>query len=69
MRETYGESSKLSSTQNGGCTAVNALLLALHVWEVWNFDLWEQERMAKEVPAQDWVVKGEMDCFRDSVAR
>ena len=27
------------------------------------------ERVAKGVPAQDWVVEAEMDCFGDSVAR
>ena len=52
-----------------GLCAVDALLLALHVWEVWNFELWEAERVAEEVPVQDWVVEREMDCFRDSVAK
>ena len=52
----------------GLCT-VNTLLLTLHVWEVLNFDWWEVERIVEGVPAQDWVVKGEMDCFRDSVAK
>ena len=48
---------------------VDTLLLALRVWEVRNFELWEQSRRAKEVPAQDQVVEGEMDCFRDLLAR
>ena len=52
-----------------GLHVVNALLLVLHVWEVLNFKWWEQERVAKEVLAQDWVVKWEMDCFGDSVAK
>ena len=42
-----------------GLQVVDALLLMLHVWEVQNFELWEQERAAKEVPVQDWVVEGE----------
>ena len=37
---------------------VDALLLTLSIQEVWNFELWEQARVAKEVPAQDWVVSG-----------
>ena len=52
-----------------GLCVVDALLLAVHVWEVLNFKWWEQERVAKEVLAQDWVVKWEMDCFGDSVAK
>ena len=48
---------------------VDALLLMLHVQEVQNFELWEQERAAKEVPVQDHVVKGEQDCFRILVAK
>ena len=48
---------------------VDVLLLALHVQEVWNFELWEQERVAKGVPVQDWVVEEEKDCFRSSVAK
>ena len=51
-----------------GLRAVDALLLALHVWEVQNFELWEQERVAEEVPAQDWVGE-ERDCFRGSMAK
>ena len=42
-----------------GLYVVDALLLTLCVWEVQNFELWEQERAAKEVPVQDWVVEGE----------
>ena len=48
---------------------VDALLLVLCVWEVWNFELWEQERVATEVPAQDWVVEGDLDCFGGLVAK
>ena len=46
-----------------GLCAVDTLLLVLHVQEVWNFELWEQLRVA-EVPVQDPVVKEEWDCFR-----
>ena len=52
-----------------GLHAVDALLLMLCVWEVWNFELWEQARAAEEVPVQDWVVERELDCFRDSIAK
>ena len=52
-----------------GLHAVDALLLILCVWEVWNFELWEQARAAEEVPAQDWVVERELDCFRDLIAK
>ena len=52
-----------------GLHAVDALLLMLCVWEVWNSELWEQARAAEEVPAQDWVVERELDCFRDSIAK
>ena len=52
-----------------GLRAVNALLLTLHVREVWNFEQWEVERVAEEAPAQDCVIKEEKDCFRDSVAQ
>ena len=48
---------------------VDALLLTLCVWEVWNFELWERSRVAKEVPAQDQVVEGELDCFGESIAK
>ena len=50
-------------------TAVNALLLTFHVQEVLNFEWWEAERAAEEVPAQDLVVVSEMDCFGDLVAQ
>ena len=56
-------------TISQGLCVVDALLLALHVWEVRNFELWEQERAAKRVPAQDWVVEKEQDCFGLSVAK
>ena len=36
-----------------GLCVVDALLLMLRVQEVWNFELWEQERAAKRVSAQD----------------
>ena len=52
-----------------GLHTVDALLLVLHVWEVWNFELWEQTRAAEEVPAQDQVVEGELDCFGSSIAK
>ena len=52
-----------------GLHIVDTLLLALYVQEVLNFDWWEQERTAEGAPAQDQVVEGEMDCFRDSVAK
>ena len=52
-----------------GLHTVDALLLALCVREVWNFELWEQTRAAEEVPAQDWVVDGDLDCFGDSLAK
>ena len=48
---------------------VDALLLMLRVWEVWNFELWEEERAVEEVSVQDQVVERELDCFRDSVAK
>ena len=50
-----------------GLHAVDALLLTLHVWEVWNFELWEQARAAERVPAQDRVE--EQDCFGMLVAK
>ena len=49
--------------------AVDTLLLALHVWEVQNFELWEQMRVAERVPVQDQVREEEPDCFRMSVAK
>ena len=48
---------------------VDTLLLTLCVQEVWNFELWEQARVAKEVPAQDWVADEEVDCFRGLLAK
>ena len=48
---------------------VDTLLLVLHVQEVQNFELWEQARVAEEVPVQDWVVKEEWDCFRELIAK
>ena len=47
----------------------DTLLLALHVQEVQNFELWEQVRVAERVLAQDQVREGEQDCFRMSVAK
>ena len=52
-----------------GLRAVDALLLALRVQEVRNFELWEQARAAERVPAQDQVREEEQDCFRISVAK
>ena len=52
-----------------GLCAVDTLLLALCVQEVRNFELWEQERAAEEVPAQDLVAEEEWDCFRESIAK
>ena len=48
---------------------MDALLLAFWVWEVLNFEWWDEERAAKGVPAQDPVVESEMACFRDQVAK
>ena len=52
-----------------GLRVVDALLLVLHIWKVWKFELWEQARMAERVPAQDWVRAEEQDCFGMSVAK
>ena len=52
-----------------GLHVVDTLLLVLCVWEVWNFELWEQERAAEEVPAQDQGVEEEQDCFGMLVAK
>ena len=52
-----------------GLCVVDALLLALHIWEVRNFELWEQARVAERVPAQDQVGKEEQDCLGMSVAK
>ena len=48
---------------------MDALLLTLRVQEVQNFELWEQERAAEGVPAQDRVMEEEQDCFGISVAK
>ena len=48
---------------------VDALLLALRVQEVWNFELWEQMRAAERVPVQDQVRAEDQDCFGMSIAR
>ena len=52
-----------------GLRAVDTLPFVLCVWEVWNFELWEQERAAKEVPAQDCVGEEEWDCFGGLIAK
>ena len=52
-----------------GLHAVDALLLSLCVQEVWNFELWEQARAAKEVPVQGWVVGGGWGCFRGLIVQ
>ena len=52
-----------------GLRAADALLLALRVWEVQNFELWEQTRAAERVLAQDRVREEEQDCFGMSVAK
>ena len=53
-----------------GLRVVDALLLVLHVWEVWNFELWEQARMAERVPVQDpGEEEPQQDCFGMSVAQ
>ena len=52
-----------------GLCVVDALLLVLCVWEVQNFKLWEQERAAKEVPVQGWVVGGGWGCFRGLIVQ
>ena len=52
-----------------GLYTVDALLLALCVWEVLNFDWCEAERVAEGVLVQDQVVESEIDCFGDCVAK
>ena len=52
-----------------GLRAADALLLVLCVQEVWNFELWEQARVAKRVLVQDRVREEEWDCFRMLVAK
>ena len=50
--------------------AVDALLLVLRVWEVWNFEWWERLVAAEEVPAQDpGEEEPQQDCFGMSVAQ
>ena len=50
--------------------AVDALLLMLRVWEVWNFEWWERSVAAEEVPVQDpGEEEPQQDCFRMSVAQ
>ena len=50
--------------------AVDALLLMLCVWEVWNFEWWECSVAAEEVPVQDLgEEEPQQDCFRMSVAQ
>ena len=50
--------------------AMDALLLMLHVREVWNFEWWERSVAAEEVPVQD-PGEGEpqQDCFGMSIAQ
>ena len=49
---------------------MDALLLVLCVWEVWNFEWWEHSVAAEEVPAQDPGEEGpQQDCFGMSVAQ
>ena len=49
---------------------VDALLLVLCVWEVWNFEWWECSVAAEEVPAQDpGEEEPQQDCFGMSVAQ
>ena len=52
-----------------GLRVVDALLLALCVQEVRNFELWEQVRAAERVPVQDRVREEEQDCFGMLVAQ
>ena len=53
-----------------GLHVVDALLLVLHVREVWNFEWWERSVAAEEVPAQDLgEEEPQQDCFRMSVAQ
>ena len=53
-----------------GLRVVDALLLVLHVWEVWNFEWWERSVVVEEVPVQDQVEEEpQQDCFGMSVAQ
>ena len=50
--------------------AMDALLLVLRVWEVWNFEWWERLVAAEEVPTQDLgEEEPQQDCFGMSVAQ
>ena len=50
--------------------AMDALLLVLCVWEVWNFEWWERSVAAEEVPAQDpGEEEPQQDCFGMLVAQ
>ena len=45
--------------------SVDALLLVLHIREVWNFEWWERSVAVEEVPAQDpGEEEPQQDCFR-----
>ena len=49
---------------------VDALLLVLHIWEVWNFEWWERSVAVEEVPAQDpGEEEPQQDCFGMLVAQ
>ena len=49
---------------------MDALLLVLHVQEVWNFEWWERLVAAEEVPVQDpGEEEPQQDCFGMSVAQ
>ena len=49
---------------------MDALLLVLHVWEVWNFEWWECSVAVEEAPVQDRVEEEpQQDCFGMSVAQ
>ena len=49
---------------------VDALLLVLHVQEVWNFEWWERSVAVEEVPVQDpGEEEPQQDCFRMLVAQ
>ena len=48
---------------------VDALLLVLRVWEVWNFEWWERSVVAEEVLVQDLGEEPQQDCFGMLVAQ
>ena len=53
-----------------GLHAVDALLLMLHVQEVWNFEWWQCSVAVEEAPAQDQVEEEtQQDCFGMLVAQ